>query len=176
MLCDEEGDASFSQTFCILLHHIISHDLNIPSVGLQQEVTHDMSLRGQGDAMVCIRIGGKVFLQHLHELSAGTIEWQVEHIDLDAWEMVVHIVAEPNFTVVLLLADHDSVLCLSHQHNLLFFESKHHEHLGSEKTTAERILSEEGKWAEIRHVGVEQDERNVQLMQLVGKRSGYFKR
>ena len=176
MLCDKEGDASFSQTFCILLHHIISHNLNITAVGLQQEVPHDMSFRGEGDAMMCIRICSEIFLQHLHELSAGTIEWQVEHIDLDAWEMVVHIVTEPYLTVVLLLADHDSVLCLSHQHNLLFFKSKHHEHLGSEKTTAERILSEEGKWAEIRHVGVEQDERNVQLMQLVGKRSGYFKR
>ena len=135
-----------------------------------------MSLRGQGDAMMCIRMGSEVFLQHLHKLSAGTIERQVEHIDLYAWEMVVHIVAETHFTVVLLLADHDSVLSLSHQHDFFLLEGKHHEHLGSEESTAERILSEERERTKIRHVGVEQDERNVQLMQLVGKRSGNFKR
>ena len=35
MLCDEERYASFSQTISILMHHIITHNLNVIAVRFQ---------------------------------------------------------------------------------------------------------------------------------------------
>ena len=130
MLCDEERDASLAQTVGILLHHVIAHDLNITAVGFQEEVAHDMCLRRHGDAVMRIRMLGKISLQHLHVFVSGSVERQVENLDFHLWEVVVHVVAETYLSVVLLLADHLSVLGLSHQHDLLFATGNHHQHLG----------------------------------------------
>ena len=62
VLCDEERDASLAQTVGILLHHVIAHDLNITAVGFQDEVAHDMCLRRHGDAVMRIRMLGKISL------------------------------------------------------------------------------------------------------------------
>lgn len=74
MLGDEEGDAAFSQASGVFLHHVISHDLHVTAIALQEEVAHQVSLRGEGDAMVSGRVEGEIFLQHLVELTSGAIE------------------------------------------------------------------------------------------------------
>ena len=93
-----------------------------------------MSLRGHRDAVVGVGMLGEVLLQHLDILAFGAVERQVEVDDFHIREVVVHIVAESHLTVVLLLADHSSVLGLSHEHDFRFLRSYHHEHLGGEET------------------------------------------
>lgn len=56
MLCDEERYTAFSQTVSILMHHVVAHNLNILTVRLQQELTHDMRFRVQCDAMMHLRM------------------------------------------------------------------------------------------------------------------------
>ena len=63
----------------------------------------------------------------------------------------------------LLLADHSSVFGLPHEQDFIFLCCKHHQHLGCEETGTERILTEERERTEIGHVGVEQDERSLDM-------------
>ena len=83
--------------------------------------------------------------------------------------MVVHVVAESHFAVVLLLAGHTSVLGLLHQHDLALLVSNHHQRLRGKIATRKRVLTIERKRFEVGHVGVEHDERNVLLVQLIGE-------
>ena len=86
--------------------------------------------------------------------------------------MVVHVVAESYLTVVLLLAHHDAILGLAHQHNLRFLVGYHHEHLGGEETATEGILTEKRERTKVGHIGVEHDEWDALLMKLVGELPG----
>ena len=52
----------------------------------------------------------------------------------------------------IMLADHLSVLGLSHQHDFLFLRCDEHEHLGCEIAAAERVLTEERERLEVGHV------------------------
>ena len=176
MLCDEERDTSFAKTFRILAHHIITHDLYITAIGLKQIISHDMRLRCQCYTMMCSRMFIKVLTQHLLVLVAGSVERQIENMDDYLWKMVVHIMTESHLTVILLLADYLTVLGLSHQHNLLFLSSKHHQHLGCKIARAERILSIEGERAQVWHIRIEKDKWNTLLMQLVCKATCHFQR
>ena len=179
MLSDEEGDASLAKALGILLYHIIAHDLDVAAVRLQEIVAHDMRLGCHGDAVVGVGMLVEVILQHLDKLASGAVERQIERVDLHLRKVVVHVMAESYLTVVLLLAHHTAILSLAHQHHFLFSAGYHAEHLGCKETGAERILSEERKRTQIGHVGVEQDERNVEMVQLLcqlachGKRSRY---
>ena len=130
MLGDEEGDASFAQTAGIFLHHIVAHNLYVAAVGLQQEVAHDVCLRSHGDTMVDVRMPGKELLQHFGKFSTCAAQRQVEHGNLHVREVVVHVMTESYLSVVLLLADHSSVLGLPHEHDFIFLCGKHHQHLG----------------------------------------------
>ena len=44
VLCNEEGDTSLTHALRILRHHIIAHNLYVPTGCLQQELTNDMRL------------------------------------------------------------------------------------------------------------------------------------
>ena len=176
MLGDEEGDASLAKTPGILFYHVVTHNLNVAAVGLQQIVAHDVRLRCHGDAVVGVGMLGEVFLQHLDKLVSGAVERQVERMDLHLREMVVHVVAESHLAVVLLLTHHLSVLGLAHQHHFFLAAGNHAEHLGCKVARAEGILSEEGKRTQVGHVGVKQDERNAEMMQLLGEFACHGKR
>ena len=89
--------------------------------------------------------------------------------------MVVHVVAESNLTVCLLLARNATVLHLLHEHYLLVFISYEHKHAGCKESATERVLSEEREGAKVGHVGVEHNERDATLMELVRKLSRRFK-
>ena len=78
---------------------------------------------------------------------------------------------EKNFSVVLLLTHHASVLRLSYEHDFRLPACNHHQHLGCKISAAERVLSVERQGLEVGHVGVEKNEGNVQLVQLVGELS-----
>ena len=61
MLGDEEGDAALAEAFGILLHHVVTHDLDVAAVGAQEKFTHNVGFRAEGDAMVCLRVLGEDF-------------------------------------------------------------------------------------------------------------------
>ena len=44
VLGDEEGDTSLAQSLGILCHNVVAHDLNLATVGRQEELTDDMCL------------------------------------------------------------------------------------------------------------------------------------
>ncbi len=93
--------------------------------------------------MMDVRMLSKVLLQHFLGTQLSAAQRQIEHIgNLHVREVVVHVMAESHLTVVLLLADHLSVLGLSHQHHLFLIARKHHQHLGCKVARAERILSD----------------------------------
>ena len=96
-----------------------------------------MRLRGHCYTMMSSRMLIKVLSQHFQILVAGSIEWKIEHMDDNLWIMVVHIMTKSHFTVILLFADHMTVLGLSHQHHFFLITRKHHQHLGSEIARAE---------------------------------------
>ena len=102
-------------------------------------------------------------------------QWQVEFQYLDLWKMVLHVVAETYFAVVLLLACHLAVFHLLHQHDFLFAGCYQHEHFRREISAAERVLTIERQRFKVWHVRVEQYERNVAFVQLVGEFLCYFK-
>ena len=137
MLCDEERDAAFAQTFRILAHHIITHDLYITAIGLKQVISHEMRLRCHCYTMMGSRMFIKVLSQHLLVLVAGSVERKIEHIDDYIWEMIMHIMTESHLTVILLFADYMTVLGLSHQHHLFLIGRQHHQHLGCKIARAE---------------------------------------
>ena len=71
------------------------------------------------------------------------VERQVHLRNLDLGEVIHHIVSEARLTVCLLLGAHASVACLFHQGDLLFLVGNEHQHLRSEVSAGERVLSEE---------------------------------
>ena len=56
MLCNEKRDAALPDTNLILGHHIITHDLDIPSIALLKELSDNVRLGVEGDAMMYIRM------------------------------------------------------------------------------------------------------------------------
>lgn len=171
MLGDEERYASLAQAAGVLLYHIVTHDLDVASVGLQQKVAHDVCLGCQGDAMVYLWVGREELLQHFIVFGTSSVEWQVEVGNLHVRVVVVHVVQKSHFSVVLLLTHHSSVLRLSHEHDFRLPAGNHHQHLGCKISAAERVLSVERQGLEVGHVGVEKNEGNVLLVQLVGELS-----
>ena len=103
------------------------------------------------------------------ELTAVFLHRKVEFDDVDGREVVAHIVAESHLAVVLLFRGHLAVFHQFQQHDFLLFRGDEHEHLRSEVAALERVLSEETQRSEVGHIGVEQDERHVLLVELVGK-------
>ena len=116
---------------------------------------------------------GKELLQHFGEFSTCAAQRQVEHGNLHVREVVVHVMAESYLSVVLLLADHFSVLGLPHEHDFIFLGGNHHQHLGCEETGTERILTVERERTQIGHVGVEQDEGDALVVKRLGKLAGH---
>jgi len=133
MLRDEERYATLPDTTGVLLHHVVAHNLDVAAISVEQEVTHDVRLRIERDAMVRVGMRVKVFLEQDVVLTLGALVRQVKDIDLYLGEMVVHIVPEPYLTVVLLLAGYiDTVEGLLHEHDLFLLAGQEHEHLCSE--------------------------------------------
>ena len=52
MLGDEKGDASLTNTLCVLGHHVVAHDLNVAAVALQQKLTNEVGFGVEGNTMV----------------------------------------------------------------------------------------------------------------------------
>ena len=62
VLCNEERDAALPDAAGILLYHVIAHNLDVTAIGVEQEVTHDVRLRVERNAVVCVRMGVEVLL------------------------------------------------------------------------------------------------------------------
>lgn len=56
MLRYQKRDGTLPETFHILGNHVIAHDLYIPSIGFEQELTHQIRFRIQRDAMMQMRM------------------------------------------------------------------------------------------------------------------------
>ena len=75
VLCDEERDAALPDAAGILLHHVIAHNLDVTAIGVEQEVTHDVSLGVERYAVVSVGMGVEVFLQDDVVLTLGALIW-----------------------------------------------------------------------------------------------------
>ena len=102
MLSNEERDTALTNTCLILRHHIVAHDLNIATITLLQELTHNMCFRIKGDAMVDMRMILEEFLKDGVIFHTLLIERQIYFCDFDIREVVYHIMTETCFTVCLL--------------------------------------------------------------------------
>ena len=172
MLGDEERNAALAHALGVLGHHVVAHDLDVAAVGAKQELAHQMGFRVEGDAMVNMRMRREKLFENLVELCLRLAQGQIDVGNLDLGEVIAHVVAEARLTVGLLLRAHMAVLKLFHHHDFLLFRCDEHHHAGSEIAALKRVLTEECQRLEVGQVGVEQDEGDVSIGQLVGELAG----
>ena len=90
--------------------------------------------------------------------------------------MVFHVVTKSHLSVVLLLARHVlSVKRLLHEHYPPVLVCYEHEHLSGKISACERVLTIESEGAEVRHIGVEHDERDVLFVHLIRELTCHLK-
>ena len=83
--------------------------------------------------------------------------------------MFFHVPAEAYLAVLLLPARYLSFKSLAHQQYGFFFPCYQHKHSCSEISALKGILPIERQWFQVRHVGIQQHERNVLPVELVCK-------
>ena len=120
MLGYEERDAALTQTFGILGYHVVAHYLYVATIGAQEIFAHDVGLGIECDTMMHIGMGFEEIAQHGVVLAACASEWEVKFKDIDAGEMVVHIMSEAHLTVDLLFTGDMAVFHQLHNHYFLF--------------------------------------------------------
>ena len=103
MLGDEERDASLTYTLLILWHHIITHDLNVTTIALLEELTHDMRLGVEDDTVVDTWVCSKELLKDSIVVFLLIVKRKVYFDNLGIGEVVNHIMTETSLTVSLLL-------------------------------------------------------------------------
>ena len=102
-----------------------------------------MGLGIERDAMVDQWVGSEEILEYDVVLVAFVVEREVNLMDGDGGEVVVHVMAETSLAVFLLLGCHVAVTHLFHEHNLLLARGQHHEHAGSKEAGGEGVLTKE---------------------------------
>lgn len=147
-----KGDGNLFNVVAVAVNNVITHDLYVSTVGLQQKVAYDVCSGCQGDAMVYVGMLCEELFQYVVIERVFLLPLQVHFQDLHGWEMVTHVVAEAHLAVCLLLTGYTSFLSLLHKHYLLLVMGYEHEHLGCEVTALKRVLAEERQWFKVRHV------------------------
>ena len=97
------------------------------------------------------------------------VQRQVHLEDFRFRTVLFHVTPESHLPVLLLAARHLPVLRLPHEHDGLFLSRHEHEHPRRKPSALNGVLSVERQRLQGRHIGIEQDERDVAFVQFVGE-------